>query len=64
MLFQVALEPLGVNADICPANNLKIAAGQPFLICKAFHEDGEEQSPKCLMRAYAGNCPQLSNACR
>ena len=59
MLFQVALEPLGVNADICAGNKLVIAAGQPFLICRAFHEDGEEQAPACVMRAHAGNCLAL-----
>ena len=59
VMFQVALEPLGVNADICAGNKLVIAAGQPFLICRAFHEDGEERAPACVMRAHAGNCHAL-----
>jgi hypothetical protein len=62
LVFRVATRDMGHDADFESDDDLPIAAGTPYMACHGFLRSGQAPQPRCSLRFFAGNCPEVSLA--
>ena len=62
VMFQLATQPMSVDGDVEDFTVARIAAGDPYLACRAYVNDDIQAKPQCSLRYTAKNSRQLREA--